>query len=72
MANKRKDIPDLTKLLANKRKRYVRYAEGAKLYSMGINTFRETAKEAHAVIKLRKIALVDLDVFDDYLENFRA
>lgn len=41
-------------------KKYVRYKEGAALYSMGIQSFMKTAKEAHAVIKIRNIALVNV------------
>ena len=52
-------------------KKYVRYKEGAALYSMGIQSFMKTAKEAHAVIKIRNIALVNMEILDKYLEMFR-
>lgn len=52
-------------------KKFVRYKEGAELYSMGLHTFQEMAREAGAVYKIRKIALVNTEIFDDFLENFR-
>ena len=49
----------------------MRYKEGAELYSIGLHTFQQLAKEAGAVYKIRGIALVNTEVFDDFLENFR-
>ena len=40
-------------------KRYVRYKEGAELYSIGLTKFQQLAKEAGAVIKVDKLVLVD-------------
>lgn len=51
-------------------KRFVRYEEGAQLYSMGICKFRQLAHEAGAVYKVDKIALVNTDKFEKYLESF--
>ncbi len=53
------------------KKRFVRYAEGAKLYSIGMTKFQEMAKECGAVYKVNKMVLVNLDIFDQYLESFR-
>ncbi|MCM1159322.1 MAG: DUF6462 family protein [Clostridium sp.] len=52
-------------------KKFVRYKEGAELYSIGLHTFQQLSKEAGAVYKVRGIALVNTEVFDDFLENFR-
>lgn len=52
-------------------KRFVRYKEGAELYSMCQTKFEEIAKEAGAVYKLNKLVLVNCDILDDYLETFR-
>lgn len=52
-------------------KKYVRFKEGAERYSMGLHTFQELAREAGAVYKIRKIVLVNTEVLEDYLENFR-
>ena len=53
------------------RKRFVRYKEGADLYSMGINKFMEMAHEAGACYKIDKMVLVNCDLFEQYLETFR-
>ena len=44
--------------------------EGAKLYSMGVHSFQELAKEANAVYHVKRIVLVNTEVIDAYLENF--
>ena len=54
------------------KKRLVRYKEGAEMYSMGMNKFQTLAKEAGAILKIDRMVLVDLDVFDCYLESFRV
>ena len=73
MAHKRNsvEVPELEKLLAGKKKKYVRYEEGAVLYSMGKISFRMLAQEAHALLRIKKMAIVDLDILDDYLEQHR-
>ena len=55
----------------DKRKRFVRYKEGAELYSMGITKFQEIAKEAVAVYKVGQLCLINTDKIDEYLEGFR-
>jgi len=52
-------------------KKFVRYAEGAEKYSMGITKFQELAKEARAVYKIDHTALVNCEIFEAYLEGFR-
>ncbi len=52
-------------------KRFVRYKEGAELYSMCQSKFEEMAKEANAIYKLNKLVLVNCDIFEEYLETFR-
>ena len=54
------------------KKRLVRYKEGAEMYSMGMNKFQTLAKDAGAILKIDRMVLVDLDVFDQYLETFRV
>lgn len=54
------------------RKRLVRYKEGAEMYSMGMNKFQTLAKDARAILKIDRMVLVDLDIFDEYLETFRV
>ena len=45
MAHKRKTVTDLDQRVIERKKKYVRYQEGAELYSMRLNTFREIARE---------------------------
>ena len=54
------------------RKRFVRYKEGAELYSMCQSKFEKMAKEAKAIYKLDKLVLVNCDIFDTYLETYRV
>ena len=53
-------------------KKFVRYSDGAKMYSMGMNKFQTLAKDAGAILKIDRMVLVDLDIFDQYLETFRV
>ena len=53
------------------KKKFVRYKEGADLYSMSQSKFEQMAKDAGAIYKLNKLVLVNREVFDDYLESFR-
>jgi len=52
-------------------KKFVRYKEGAKLYSMSQSKFEDIAKDAGAVYKLNKLVLVNTVIFEEYLETFR-
>lgn len=54
------------------KKRLVRYKEGAEMYSMGMNKFQTLANDAGAILKIDRMVLVDLDIFDQYLETFRV
>ena len=53
-------------------KKFVRYQEGAELYSLGLTKFQELAKEAKAVYKIDKVVLVNCEILDQYLETFRV
>ena len=66
----RKDVDDLVELVTNGRKKWVRYNEGAALYSLGLHTFQKLAKEAGAVYHVGRVVLVNLDKFDEYMEIF--
>lgn len=55
-----------------KRKDFIRYDEGAELYSMSKNSFMKLAQEAHAVYKINRITLVNVPAFEEYLESFRV
>ena len=71
MPKVRKEIPELEKLVQVGRKKFVRYEEGAQLYSMGLHTFQELAKDAKAVYHVKRVVLVNTEIVDEYLENFR-
>ena len=71
MPKVRKEIPELEKLVQTGRKKFVRYEEGAKLYSMGVQTFQEFPKDAKAVYHVKRIVLINTELIDEYLENFR-
>ena len=51
-------------------KKLVRYQEGAEKYSLGLTKFQELAKEAKAVYKIDKVALVNCKIFESYLKSF--
>ncbi len=68
MGYARNDI-ERTKQMA---KKFVRYQEGAERYSLGLTKFQELAKEAKAVYKIDKVALVNCGILDKYLETFRV
>ena len=38
---------------------------------MGKISFRKLAQEAHALLRIKKMAIIDLDILDDYLEQHR-
>ncbi len=52
--------------------RLVRMKDGPKMDCMGMTKFRELAKDSGAMIKIGQLTLVDLDIFEKYLETFRV
>ena len=60
--------PEKQEKLDNMAKKWVRYDEGALLYSMGIHSFMELAKEAKAVYHIKRIVLVNTEKLDEYIE----
>ena len=73
MTNKRKEknIETLEKIVKKGKKKFVSYDEGKELYSVGLHTFQEIAKEAGAVYHIKRRVLVNTELVDQYLENFR-
>ena len=71
MSYTRNGIKELEPMVKSGKKRFVRYLEGAERYSMGLHTFEQIAKEAGAIYKIRRLVLVNLDIFDEYLDTFR-
>lgn len=55
----------------NVRKRFVTYKEAAELYSMGLARIQEHTKMAGATYKMGNKVLVNTDIFEAYLEQYR-
>lgn len=53
-------------------KKFVRYEEGAALYSMSKHSFMKLAADAKAVYKVNRISLVNVQILEEYLESFRV
>ena len=70
--HKRKEIENIEELMVGGHKKYVRYDEGASLYSMGLHTFQKYAKDAGACYKVGNIVLVNTEIFEEFLEAFKA
>ena len=49
------------------KKRFVRYKEGAELYSMCQRKFQQMAKDANAIYKVDKLVLVNCDIFEELI-----
>ena len=52
-------------------KKFVRYKEGADMYSMSLRKFQDIAKDADAIYKVGKMVLVKTEILDEYLETFK-
>lgn len=56
-------------------KKYVRIGEGSIIYSIGHHRFIEMARAAGAVYKINEskggTVLINLEIFDEYMEQFR-
>ena len=66
---KKRKTPDLEKYLEGKKRRFVNYTQGAKIYKMSYWPFVRLAKKAEANYPIRKTAIVDLNILDDFLEG---
>lgn len=60
---------ELQNAIASGGKNYVRYEEGAKLFSVGRNTFIELANEADAVYKYHGCAIVSVRKINEFIEK---
>ena len=49
--------------------KFVRYSEGAEMYHMSVSKFMQMAKDAKAIYKLGQLVLVNLKIFDEYIET---
>ena len=50
--------------------KFVRYSEGAEMYHMSVSKFMQMAKDTKAIYKLGQLVLVNLKIFDEYIETF--
>ncbi len=69
MAYRRIQIEPIKIKIENGQKLYIRYHEGAELYSLGLHTFMDLAKEAEAIRKIRGVVLVNVRVLNQYIED---
>ena len=72
MAYKRTEInvEQLERLIKGAGKKFVSLEEGAILMSLGKNNFREIAKDANAIYKIKKRVLVNMDRIYEFMETF--
>lgn len=61
MPKARTEVAQLENMIKTGKKKFVRYAEGAALYSLGLHTFQEVAKEANAVYRVKRCVLVNTE-----------
>ena len=61
--------PDLDHLIEDKKRNFISYAQGAKMFSMNYYSFVKLAKEAGANIRIKKKVVIDLELIEKYLEN---
>ena len=54
------------------KKKFVRYKEGAEMYSMGLSKFECLARAAKAIYKVDRLVLVNCELLEAYLESFRV
>lgn len=71
MARKADSLDILEEKIATGKKKFVRYSEGAALFSMGLHPFQELAREAGACYKMKRTVLVNVEIVEQYMENFR-
>ncbi len=71
MKRRTRDIDSLKTMVRSDGKKFVRLDEGAALYSIGLNTFRDIARDAGAIYRVKRIVLVNTQLIDEFLETFR-
>lgn len=61
--------PDLERFLEGRKRKFVTYAQGARIYSLNYYSFVKLAKAAKANIQIKKNVVIDLEAVEEYLEN---
>ena len=69
---KRNEIENIRELVVGQGKKYVRYDEGAELFSVGVHTFQKWAKQANAVYKINGVVLVNIEKVERFVEAFEV
>ena len=72
MKRREKDIEKIRQQVKDGSKRWVRYKEGADLYSVGIHTFEKLAKDAKACYRVGGVTLIDTIKLDKFIEAFEV
>lgn len=54
MPRARVEVPQLENMVQTGKKKFVRYAEGAAFYSLGLHTFQEIAKDGEPRCKIKR------------------
>ena len=70
MPKTRKPVENIDELIKEGKKKYVRLAEGAELYSVGIHTLEAWARDAKARRKVKGVVLINTEKIDAFLETF--
>lgn len=70
MKKRTRDLESLRTMVKSDGKKFVRLDEGAALYSIGLNTFRDIARDAGAIYRVKRIVLVNTELIDEFLETF--
>ena len=70
-AGAKKDLRNIFRYISEELLAPENAAGQAELYSIGLTKFQELAKEAKAVYKIDKVALVNCEIFEKYLDTFR-
>lgn len=56
----------------DKRKKFIKYSEAEERYGLGITTLRKMANDCNALYKVGKSALINVEIFDEYMESFKV
>ena len=62
-------LPDLDKYLTGRKRHYVTYIDGARMYQLPYQAFVRLAKSAKANLRVKKTAIIDVDLIEQYLKD---
>ena len=52
-------------------KKFIRYDEGTEIYGIGLTKLKEIARKANATYKINRLVLINMDILDNYLNEYR-